>query len=280
MPPESFTQMREGPWWRPLPPVALRLPEKPTGSTWGGHTVRIWADADDAGLKYANDIATRLNENGCNVEIIDAMALAAMMPSGETREAPSGWDAADALAEWADHNALRKAINRAARPYDPGPAYISYGPFTMSKEGLTVALGGAPIRICAPFEVLGESRNPGSLEWGKMLRFHDGDGKLHNRVVPNALLQGEPAILCSLLASEDLAIHPDHKKHLLSYLAGVQSKKRVTVVMRTGWHDINGRRVFVLPSETIGQEGHELVVLDATAVGCCATMRVSGLRQL
>jgi hypothetical protein len=148
-----------------------------------GRFVRVWPDADVAGLKYANDIATRLKEIGCKVEIIDAMALAAMMPSGETREAPSGWDAADAVAEWTDHNALRKPINRAAKPYDPGPAYISYGQFTMSKDGLTV-LGGAP--ICAPFEILGESRSPGSLEWGKMLRFRDGDGKLHNRVVPNA----------------------------------------------------------------------------------------------
>ena len=80
-------------------------------------------------------------------------------------------------------------------------------------------------------------------------------------------MQGEPAILCSLLASEGLAIHPDHKKHLLSYLAGAQSNRRVTVVMRTGWHEIEGRKRFVLPSETIGQEGLELVVLDATAVG-------------
>ncbi len=100
-----------------------------------------------------------------------------------------------------------------------------------------------------------------------MLRFHDGDGKLHDRVIPNALLQGEPAVLCSLLASEGLAIYPDHKKYLLTYLAGAQSHKRVTVVMRTGWHEIEGRKRFVLPSETIGQEGLELVVLDATAVG-------------
>ncbi len=198
------------------------------------------------------------------------MALAAKTPTGEARPAPNGWDAADAVAEWENHKALRKAISRAAKPYDPGPAYISYGPYTMSGEGLTVegkAFGGVPIRICAPFEVLGESRNPGSLEWGKMLRFRDGDGTLHDRIVPNSLLQGEPAILCSLLASEGLAIHPDHKKYLASYLAGVQSKRRVRVVARTGWHEIEGAKVFVLPTQTIGQAGHELVVLDATAVG-------------
>ena len=232
--------------------------------------MRIWPDADEAGLKYGGDAAKRLEAIACDVDIIDATALAAMTPSGEAREAPSGWDAADALAEWTDHNALRKAINRSAKRYDPGPAYISYGPYTMTEDGLTVegkASGGAPIRISTPFEVLGESRNPGSLEWGKMLRFHDGDGKLHNRVVPSAHLQGEPAILCSLLASEGLAIHPDFKKTLLSYLAGAKSNRRVRVVVRTGWHEIEGRKVFVLPTETIGQVGSELVVLDASAVG-------------
>jgi uncharacterized protein (DUF927 family) len=233
-------------------------------SPLAGRIVRIWPDADEAGLKYGGDVTKCLSEIGCNITIVDVRALAAITATGEAREALKGWDAADAVAEWKNKRALRRAINCSARRYAPGPAYISYGQFTMSADGLTV-LGGAP--VCAPFEVLGESRNPGSLEWGKLLRFHDGDGKLHNRVVPNALLQGEPANLCSLLASDGLAIHPDQKKLLLSYLAGVRSNRRVTVVMRTGWHEINGRTVFVLPSETIGQEGSELVVLDATAVG-------------
>jgi putative DNA primase/helicase len=244
--------------------------EKTDWSPLAGHFVRNWPDADEAGLKYAGEVAKRLEDLGCNVDIIDAMALAAKTPTGEAREAPKGWDAADAVAEWKDPKALRKAIGRSATPYDPGPAYISYGRFTMTKDGLTVegkATGGVPIRICAPFEILGESRNPGSFEWGKRLRFHDGDGKLHDRVVPNALLQGEPVVLCSLLASEGLAIHPDHKGRLLSYVAGVQSNRRVTVVMRTGWHEIEGRKYFVLKDETIGPKGAELVVLDASAVG-------------
>ncbi len=235
-----------------------------------GRTVGIWPDADEAGQKYASDVAKRLEDLGCDITIFDAIGLAAKTPAGEARQAPNGWDAADAVAEWENHKALRKAIGRAGKLYDPGPAFISYGPYRMTEEGLAVegkASGGVPIRICAPFEVLGESRNPGSLEWGKMLRFRDGDGTLHNRIVANSLLQGEPAILCSLLATEGLAIHPDHKKYLASYLAGVQSSRRVRVVARAGWHEIEGRKVFVLPTETLGQAGLELVVLDATAVG-------------
>ena len=86
--------------------------------------VRIWPDADEAGLSYAGEVAKRLDEAGCKVQIIDAMALAAKTPTGEARQAPKGWDAADALAEWKSPKALRKAINRLAKPYDPGPAYI------------------------------------------------------------------------------------------------------------------------------------------------------------
>jgi hypothetical protein len=97
-----------------------------------GRFVRIWPDADEAGLKYASEVAKRLEEIGCRVEIIDAMRLAAKMPTGEERPVPQGWDAADALAEWESLAALRKAINRAAKPYDPGPAFISYGQFTMT----------------------------------------------------------------------------------------------------------------------------------------------------
>jgi hypothetical protein len=224
--------------------------------------VRIWPDADQAGHKYAREVAKLLEDLGCNVDIVDAMALVARTPTGEAREAPKGWDAADALAEWSSHKALRKAINRSAKPYEPGPAYISFGAFTMAEDGLTFEgkLGKAdsgtePIQICSPFEIIGESRNPSSADWGKWLRFRDGDGKLHTHVVANALLQGDPALLCGILAGAGLSIVPEQRRHLLSYLAGAQTKKRVTVVQRTGWHEVEGRKYFVLKDETIGPKG-------------------------
>jgi putative DNA primase/helicase len=233
-------------------------------------SVRIWPDADEAGLKYAGEVAKRLTEIGCKIQIIDAMALAAEAPTGEAREAPKGWDAADALAEWKSLKALRNAINRLAKPYSPGPAYICYGPYALTDDGLTVegkASGAEPIRICSLFEIIGESRNPGSADWGKWLRFRDGDGKLHTHVVANALLQGDPALLCGILASAGLSIVPEQRRQLLSYLAGAQSKSRVTVVQRTGWHEVAGRKYFVLKDETIGPKGAELVVLETSAVG-------------
>ena len=54
-------------------------------SPLAGRTVLIWPDADEAGLKYAGDVAKRLEEIGCNITVVDAMALAAKTPTGEAR---------------------------------------------------------------------------------------------------------------------------------------------------------------------------------------------------
>jgi hypothetical protein len=49
-----------------------------------------------------------------------------------------GWDAADAVGEWQDIAALRKAAHGRAKPYEPGPELVSWGNFAMdAKKGLT-----------------------------------------------------------------------------------------------------------------------------------------------
>jgi putative DNA primase/helicase len=246
-------------------------------SPLAGRIVRIWPDADEPGQKYAEDAARRLTELGCDVSVIDAMALASTTPAGQTRPPKDGWDAADAMEEWTDLAALRTTIKSLEKRFDPGPTYVSFGPFEMTAEGLTIRgksanKGGGDAsaevtRICAPFEVIGESRNPGGRDWGKWIRFGDRDGRVHRRHVPDAHLHGDPAILCGPLAGEGLAISPNQQRLLLSYLAGVRSTRRVTVVQRTGWCHVGGHGYFVLPNETIGPRGAELVILDAGAVG-------------
>ena len=69
--------------------------------------VIVWRDNDEAGLAYAREVVARLGELGCDVSIIDAAEFAAIDPTGGSRSTLSGWDAADALAEWPDLDALR-----------------------------------------------------------------------------------------------------------------------------------------------------------------------------
>jgi putative DNA primase/helicase len=243
-----------------------------------GRRVLIWPDNDEAGGKHAQEVAAILAALECDVSIIDAPALAAIDPNGQ-RVPVKGYDAADALADWPDAGALRKAAVSLAKPFDPGLAFVSFHPYTMDANGLAVEIergrGEAKrtelVRIAAPFEVIGACRDPHGGCWGKTLRWRDDDGRQHVRHVADADLHGEPAALCAGLAHDGLRIDPARNRLLARYLSTLRSKRRVTIVPRTGWHDVGGRSVFVLPDGTIGPRGAERVILDAAAHGAYET---------
>jgi putative DNA primase/helicase len=232
-----------------------------------GRRVLVWPDNDEPGAKYALEVAVILAELDCDLLTIDAAALAAQPNARE----PEGWDAANALVDWPDLAALRKAAAGASKPFDPGPAYLCFPPYTMDVGGLRMEKTRGKrdteqterLWIAAPFEVLGECRDPQGGDWGKVLRWRDDDRRTHMRHVADADLHGEPAALCASLAGHGLRIDRDRQRDLIRYLSAVRAKRRVTIVKRTGWHEIGGRSVFVLPGETIGPRGGERVILDA-----------------
>lgn len=162
-----------------------------------------------------------------------------------------------------------------AKPRDAAPAYVSFKPYEMTAKGLSVEVEKGKgenkttekVWIAAPFEVLGACRDPRGRAWGNMLRWRDADGHQHQRHVADADLHGEPAALCAALANEGLRIVPRHQRELRDYLAAVRVRRRITVVERTGWHEIGGRSVFVVSDHTIGARGTEPVVLSGAASG-------------
>jgi len=247
-------------------------------SSWtalAGRRILIWPDNDEAGRKYADQVAAILAPLDCSILLIDAKALAALNPKGGTREPLEKWDAGDAREEWSDLGALRKAAVNCAKPYDPGTAFVSYGRFEMTRDGLTVEIEKGRgdtktkenIFVAAPFEILGACRDPHGREWGKFLRWRDPDGRTHSRHIAESALQGDPGPLCAGLVSDGLRINRNAQRHLADYLAGASIKRRVTTVFKTGWHEIGGHAVFVLPEITIGPRGAETVILDGAAHG-------------
>ena len=46
-------------------------------------------------------------------------------------------------------------------------------------------------KVSAPFEIVGEWRDPKGDNWGKAPRFHDRDGRGHLKVIPDSSLMGE-----------------------------------------------------------------------------------------
>ena len=240
-----------------------------------GRRVLIWPDCDEPGGKYANAAATVLHGLDCAVSIVDAVALAAIAPDGGQRAPIDRWDAKDAIEEGRPLADLRRDAFAFAKPFDPGPVYLSHGPYDMSAKGLTTEIETGrgenktreTVWIAAPFEILGACRDPNGRGWGKWIRWRDADGRAHVQHVADGALQGEPAALCAGLASDGLKINRAHQRHLVAYLSAANVRGRVTIVSRTGWHEIGGHSVFVLAEETFGPRGAERVILDAAAIG-------------
>src|ERR1700722_20991929 len=90
---------------------------------------------------------------------------------------------------------------------------------------------------------------PNGRLWGKQLRFRDADDRVHTHHVQDAALHGDPGVLCASLASDGLTICMSAHRDIAEYLSGVIVDTRLTMVTRTGWHDIEGQPAFVLPSK-------------------------------
>ncbi|MCX7310233.1 MAG: DUF927 domain-containing protein [Alphaproteobacteria bacterium] len=123
------------------------------------------------------------------------------------------------------------------------------------------------MRVSAPFEILGLGRDPYGRAWGRFLRWYDLDGRVHEQFVADEALQGDAAAVCARLAAGGPQIVRTYQRELVNYLSCVQTTVRVTTVQRTGWHEIGGESVFVLPGENIGRKGIGRVLLDGAAHG-------------
>ena len=94
-----------------------RAASKTDWTLLAGRRVLIWPDADGPGKKYAQEVAAILIDLECEIAVIDGAALARIEPNSGHREPTSkGWDAADAIDEWQDIDALREAAKGLAKP--------------------------------------------------------------------------------------------------------------------------------------------------------------------
>lgn len=232
--------------------------------------VLIVPDNDDSGRTYASDVARCLAELGLtDIRVADAEKIAGTAPDGSARAAPEGWDLADAIDEGWDVGALYSLIIKHSSQFEPGPSYVSFHPFEMSSDGLTVEVATGrgdkktvqTIPISAAFEVLGRARDPNGEGWSRYIRWQDDDRRPHIETVADADLHGDVKALCGKLAHKGLRIDRAGGKYLADYLNAVDVSSRVTLVTRTGWTDLAGQKCFVLPDGGIGAPPGERVIL-------------------
>jgi uncharacterized protein (DUF927 family)/phage/plasmid primase-like uncharacterized protein len=121
----------------------------------------------------------------------------------------------------------------------------------------------APIRICARLDVLELTRDQRSDEWGRLLQWHDPDGKEHTWAMPAELLAGDCADLRRELLRGGLDITATRRARdlLPAYLIAAQPSGRAKCVARVGWCG----DVYVRPDVVIGGSTHEKIVYQHTS---------------
>ena len=100
-----------------------------------------------------------------------------------------------------------------------------------------------------------------------MLRWNDDDQHVHKFAVSDADLHGDLSTLCANLAARGLKVATERKARaeLIRYLNEVSVEDRVRVVERTGWHEGNNAKVFVLPNDSIDSTANERFIIQASA---------------
>jgi putative DNA primase/helicase len=214
--------------------------------------VVIWPDADEAGRAYALKISGLAYEAGATeVRVVDI-----------PKDAPAAWDLADDAPEgWS----LREMLESAIVMEDPGAVLPRN--FVMRKGGIYYVKSDndePPIWVCDPLKVLAATRDGDGLSWGILLQWHDRDGRQQEWAMPKSLLAGEGTEVRRVLLGRGLNIASSRNGRdlLFELLCTINSKRRALAVQRTGWHDVGGRQVFVLPSGPVGDTGGELVRLQ------------------
>jgi hypothetical protein len=149
----------------------------------------------------------------------------------------------------------------------------------MKRDGLYGPPGETtpPTWLCAPFEVLGHTRDTAGEGWGVWLRWRDRDGTPHTYALPAELLMVQPGQFEAELARRGLrlAADPAARALLRLALAEVETGSRVRIAYATGWNGTDTAPSFLLPDGTVLGEAAEPVVLHnppADAAQRCAEM--------
>jgi len=155
-------------------------------------------------------------------------------------------------------------------PLGPVNGAKQYGPFSLRSGGVYYRrkTKGRETEqyVSSPLEVVAQSRDENSQEWGYVLEWKDPDGGLHKWSVPRSLLVKQGTDLAEALAKGGLNIAPEAKGQLKKYISAVNPSAKVLNVSRPGWYiPKNGLRVFVMPNAVVGAGQDHGVVLQQDA---------------
>jgi putative DNA primase/helicase len=212
-------------------------------SALSGRSVWIWPDADAAGTSYAVSVVNCLRAVGAaSVAVVDVGSM------------HDGWDLADELPDGMAPDDLHAMLD-AATAQDTSLEL---------PEGYQLRADGWYCNdafIAGPFNIVGQSRDSSSDQWGLQLEWYDDDQQRHTWIMPLSALASDGTIIREQLLAGGLKLSSAHKhKQLLNnLLMSVKIKRRVLVVDQIGWRGNS----FVMPARTYGPTADEKIELAA-----------------
>ncbi len=233
--------------------------------------VTIWPDHDDAGTDYARAVTRLAGEAGAaEIRIVCVPELF-----------PPGWDVADDLPEGEGPGVLAELLAGAtlAEPPFKMPEGFSWEKGQLYFQPGQLKDGSWPpkIFVSGQFDVLGEARTSTGTGWGLFLRWRDSDGRRHEWAMPKSLLHREGNLIAEMLTDAGLVCGIGQAHGLLKdFLARVYSSRRFECVSRTGWHEAEGKPVFVAPWSKVYGAGAANIVLQSERLVSAETFKTAG----
>lgn len=113
--------------------------------------------------------------------------------------------------------------------------------------------------VCSPLDVVADTRDEKSSEWGRLLEWKDRDSKAHQWAMPLEILKENGADMRGELLRQGLNIATSQKaRNLLSaYIQTWPTDRKALCVDRLGWH--GGQ--YILPDKSVG-ETEEITVFQ------------------
>jgi len=226
-------------------------------SILAGRKIIIWRDADDSGLKYAEQVTEILLKLQCSVKWVDIEKL----------RMPEGGDCVDWLTDHPDASVDDILQLPLIEPHDSacgnlsGDKFIKYPRFDVREDGIYFCKDIKDSQcICSWLIIKALTRDADGINWGRVLEFKDADQVVRCWTMPMELLGGNGDELAKELLRLGLRISPGSsiRRLLVEYITNAETAERARCVLRTGWHE----QCFVLPHKVFGSV-NETVLLQS-----------------
>lgn len=131
--------------------------------------------------------------------------------------------------------------------------------YVVNQHGVFKLENEEKIAVCDPLYVSALARDESGNDWGKLLEWHDKDGRAHQWAMPNSMLAGDGVEYRRVLLTQGLGIRAGRKAQnaLHDYIMSANPTNRAISTSQTGWN----KACYVMPDGfVIGEEADKVLL--------------------